>query len=136
MLGMYNRSKRNGGFLSGPNHRLLGNDDQMSRAAAMQEPDQDDSGSGMALKDDDTDDQEHQGGGKDAAPNYRKADGMDDCGGCIHFDHSQGECKMYDFPTTADMVCDSYKPEGDEMNPAGGDGMTMPQANTVGSPPY
>ena len=42
------------------------------------------------------------------APNYRDGEGEEVCGKCANFDN--GTCKLYNFKTDSDKVCDSYAP--------------------------
>lgn len=146
------RSQRNGGFLTGPNHPVLGTEDQMARmkgklAQAVQrhqasgDPDanaeSDDSDPSvrnpdMPVKDEEED--EVIGGGEEAAPNYRPAEAMSDCSGCMHFDKGEGECERYEFAAKPDHVCDDFKPEGDEENEdfASGDSVSPQSVQPVG----
>ncbi len=53
------------------------------------------------------------GSSAEEPPNFRDADGPESCGECAHYDAEAGQCQKYNYPTTANMVCDSFTPEGE-----------------------
>lgn len=126
---VYTRLQRNGGFLTGRNHATLGTDDQMAQMkrnlaqkVAGQQGNNANGDPGDPSADNPDmpvktgDEEEVVGGGEAAAPNYRPADGMSDCAGCMHFEQADGECERFEFTAKADHVCDDFKPQGDEEN--------------------
>lgn len=142
---VYERSKKNGGFLSGSRHAFLGTSDGMATGArrrGVREQDDPD------VATEDTEDQNASdrnpqmpvktgeeedvvGGGEQAAPNYRPAEGMSSCLSCMHFDQTDGECERFEFKAKPDYVCDDFKPIEDTMN----SDTTEPSANTGNMPP-
>lgn len=121
---VFDRSKLNGGFITSPKHVMLGSLDGMK------------AGTGAISADGPGDNEagEAQGSSTDA-PNYRKADGMESCGECMHFDPQKAECEQYEFKTSPDMICDSFQPQGDQLNTgttdAGGVGANPVPSNSM-----
>jgi hypothetical protein len=145
---LFARSKRNGGFLAGRNHPILGTEDGMARMQAImaaktpttpgpgEDPDAgeeeqetpSDRDPDMPVKTEDED--EVVGGGEKAAPHYAAAQGMDDCAGCMHYDRGDSECERFEFVAKPDYVCDDFKPEGDAENAD----MTQNRVELAGNP--
>lgn len=126
-MSVFDRSKMNGGFITGPQHAMLGGLGGMKAGTGATSAD--------ALQSSgDSESGEAQGSSSDA-PNYRKADGMESCGQCMYFDLQKGDCEKYEFKTSPDMICDSFEPAGDQMNSGtpdvGGIGANPPPSNSI-----
>jgi hypothetical protein len=81
------RAKRNGGFVAGPNHRMLNN----ATPQAAPEP---------------------QAG---PAPGYKEGEPGHQCMECEYYEDDR-TCTKHNFTTKPQMVCDDFEPktEGDE----------------------
>ena len=96
---VYDRMKTNGGYMTGPRHRMQAG---MEAVAAP----------------------ESEVDGAAGPPNLRDAgESPDSCGQCVHFepgdmgDKGSSACKLHgDHPVSANQVCDDFEgsPEGEE----------------------
>lgn len=75
------RGQRNGGFLSGPNHRML-------MAGGLRPAPEADSAS--------------------PAPNYREGEPGHECRNCANYEFGARHCSKYDFDAKPLMVCDGF----------------------------
>lgn len=90
---MYDRSRVNGGFISGPSHGMMGLSGQGKTMPPTEAP---------------------------TAPNYRESDSSgQDCMSCRNLNLDNGQCSKYGFKPKLYFVCDSFEDEGDsgEENP-------------------
>jgi hypothetical protein len=77
------RIKRNGGFVAGPNHRML-NAGPQAEPEAEQPP----------------------------APNYQEGEPGHQCMECEHYQDDR-TCTKHDFQTKPQMVCDDFEADGE-----------------------
>lgn len=88
---VYERSKVNGGFMTGPSHNLMGM-----------------SGEGQTVPAE----------SPSAAPNYRESDTSgEDCMSCKNLDLDSGQCTKYAFKPKLYFVCDTFEGEGEPPEP-------------------
>lgn len=126
---VYSRMKKNGGYLSGPEHRLLNGpreepdppgsldmEDLYGPRARRADPEL-----GEEIDNEDEDENDENGDEEDEngngtavkAPNYRESEGVQMCKRCNHFDEGEDKsCRLYQFHARPYFVCDSFAPAG------------------------